>query len=243
MQKNRYHRQMLVKEFGEKAQEVLSAKHVVLIGGGGLGSHSADLLVRMGIGSIVIIDNDVVDETNLHRTALFTEEDVGKSKAMVLQEKLKAVNKEATVTGVRRVVINENIEALVRGADVILDGTDSMPLRFLINDVSIKRDIPWVYAGVRETVGMAMGIVPKKTPCLQCISQDIPEQTTEETPVLGSLPAAIAAIQCNETIKLLLGKPLAGLVIYDVWDQCFETLGIKRNPDCPVCGKSKWKVL
>jgi molybdopterin/thiamine biosynthesis adenylyltransferase len=243
MQNNRYHRQMLVKEFGEEAQQILSTKHIVLIGGGGLGSHSADLLTRIGIGFISIIDNDVVDITNLHRTSLFTEEDVGNPKAMVLQQKLLAVNSDVQVTGIRRVVINENIEALVRGADVILDGTDSMQLRFLINDVSIKRDIPWVYAGVCDTVGMAMGIVPKKTPCLQCISQDIPEQSTGETPVFGSLPATTAAIQCNETIKLLLGRPLAGLIIYDVWNQCFETMNIKRNPDCSVCAKARWKVL
>jgi adenylyltransferase/sulfurtransferase len=234
---------MLVKEFGEESQQILSTKHVVLIGGGGLGSHSADLLTRIGIGFISIIDNDVVDITNLHRTSLFTEEDVGNPKAMVLQQKLHTVNSDVQVTGIRRVVINENIEALVRGADVILDGTDSMQLRFLINDVSIKRDIPWVYAGVCDTVGMAMGIVPKKTPCLQCISQDIPEQSTAETPVFGSLPATTAAIQCNETIKLLLGRPLAGLIIYDVWNQCFETMNIKRNPDCPVCAKARWKVL
>jgi molybdopterin/thiamine biosynthesis adenylyltransferase len=90
---------------------------------------------------------------------------------------------------------------------------------------------------------MVMGVVPKKTPCLQCISQDIPEQTTGEKPVLGSLPATTAAIQCNETIKLLLGRPLAGLIIYDVWNQCFETMKISRNPECPVCAKARWKVL
>ncbi len=243
MQNNRYHRQMLVKEFGEKAQETLSTKHVVLIGGGGLGSHTADLLVRMGIGSITIIDNDVVDSTNLHRTSLFTEEDIGSPKAMVLQHKLHTVNSEVKVAGVRRVVIDENIEALVRGADVILDGTDSLKLRFLINDVSVKRDIPWVYAGVCDTVGMVMGVIPKKTPCLQCISQDIPEQTTVETPVLGSLPATTASIQVNETLKLLLGRPLAGLIVYDVWNQCFETMKISRNLECPVCVKARWKVL
>jgi adenylyltransferase/sulfurtransferase len=231
---------MLVKEFGEKGQEILSTKQVVLIGGGGLGSNSANLLVRMGIGSITIIDNDVVDSTNLHRTSLFTEDDVGKSKAMVLQERLQAINSEVHVTGIKRVVIKDNIDALARNASVILDGTDSMQLRFLINDVAIKRDIPWVYAGVYETVGMVMGILPKKAPCLQCISQEIPAQNPEETPVLGSLPATIAAIQCNETIKLLLGKPLAGLIIYDVWKQCFETMDIKRNPDCQACGKAKW---
>jgi molybdopterin/thiamine biosynthesis adenylyltransferase len=240
---NRYRRQILVKEFGKEAQETLSTKHVALIGGGGLGSHSAELLVRMGIGGITIIDNDVVDESNLHRTSLFTEEDLGNPKAMVLQQKLQAVNSEVQVEGIRRIVIRENIEALVRGVDVILDGTDSLQLRFLLNDVSIKHDIPWVYAGVCDTVGMTMGIVPKKTPCLQCISQELSEQPAAEIPVLGTLPATIAAIQCNEAIKLLLGRPLAGLIIYDVWNQCFETMNIKRNPDCPACVKAKWKVL
>jgi molybdopterin/thiamine biosynthesis adenylyltransferase len=239
MSTDRYRRQTLVKEFGHKGQEMLAKKHAVIIGGGGLGSHSSNLLVRMGIGSIAVIDNDVVDPTNLHRTSLFTEEDVGKSKAMVLQEKLSVINSEVRVIGIKRVVIKDNITALVRGADVIIDGTDSMPLRFLINEVSIKRDIPWVYAGVYETIGMVMGILPRKTPCFHCLSQTIPELSYWETPVLGSLPAIIASIQCNETIKLLLGRSLAGLIIYDVWKQCFETMNIERNPRCPMCGINK----
>jgi molybdopterin/thiamine biosynthesis adenylyltransferase len=239
MSLNRYRRQTLVNEFGHKGQEILAKKHAVVIGGGGLGSHSADLLVRMGIGSIDIVDNDIVDITNLHRTSVFSEYDIGKSKALILQEKLQAINSDVRVRGIKRVVINDNIEALVRGADIIVDGTDSMSLRFLINNVSIKRDIPWVYAGVYETVGMVMGILPGKTPCFQCISQTIPELSYEETPVLGSLPSTIASIQCNEAIKLLLGKSLVGLIIYDVWKQCFETMDIKRNPQCPMCSMKK----
>jgi molybdopterin/thiamine biosynthesis adenylyltransferase len=236
MSNNRYRRQILVKEFGHEGQETLQKKHAVVIGGGGLGSHSANLLVRMGIGRIEVVDNDVVDITNLHRTSLFTEQDIGRPKATVLQEKLQIINSEVRVTGIKRVVIEENIDALVRGANVIVDGTDSMSLRFLINQVSVKRDIPWVYAGVYETVGMVMGITPGKTPCFQCLAQTIPELSLGETPVLGSLPAIIASIQCNETIKLLLGRPLAGLIIYDVWKQCFETMNIKRNPQCSICG-------
>jgi molybdopterin/thiamine biosynthesis adenylyltransferase len=239
MSVDRYRRQTLVHEFGQKGQDLLTKKHAVVIGGGGLGSHSSELLVRMGIGSITVIDNDVIDRTNLHRTSLFTEEDIGKSKASVLQEKLSAINSEVRVTGIKRVVIQDNITALVRGADVIVDGTDSMPLRFLINEVSIKRDVPWVYAGVYDTVGMVMGILPRKTPCFQCLSQTIPEQSSGETPVFGSLPAIIGSIQCNETIKLLLGRSLAGLIIYDVWTQCFETMNIERNPRCPICGINK----
>ncbi len=239
MSTDRYRRQILVPEFGQKGQDLLSKKHAVVIGCGGLGSHSSEILVRMGIGSITAIDNDVIDQTNLHRTSLFEEDDIGKSKALVLQEKLSAINSEVRVIGVKRVVIQDNITDLVRGADVIVDGTDSMPLRFLINEVSIKRAIPWVYAGVYETVGMVMGIRPKNTPCFQCLSQTIPEESSGETPVFGSLPAIIGSIQCNETIKLLLNRSLAGLIIYDIWRQCFETMRIEKNPRCPKCGINK----
>jgi molybdopterin/thiamine biosynthesis adenylyltransferase len=238
----RYRRQILVKELGTKGQELLSTKHVVVIGGGGLGSNSASLLVRMGIGRLEIIDNDVVELTNLHRTALFTEDDVGKSKATILEQKLKVSNSDVHVRGINQKVTKENIESLVTRADVIVDGTDSIFLRCLLNEISIKKNIPWVYGGVYETMGMIMGIQPKKTPCFQCISQTIPD-SSEEIPVLGSLPAIIAAIQCNETLKILLGKPLAGLIIYDVWSQCFERLTINKNPDCPVCGKQKFTML
>jgi molybdopterin-synthase adenylyltransferase len=239
MVNNRYTRQILVKELGPKGQEALGSKHVVIIGGGGLGSHSSSLLIRMGIGHIDIIDNDTVDLTNLHRTAVFSEKDIGKSKAMVLQEKLQAVNTEVVVHGINQKVTKDNIETLVKNADIILDGTDNLPLRFLINEIAMKQNIPWVYAGVYETVGMVMGIITGHTPCFQCMSQDIPETTAETTPVLGSLPATVASIQCNETIKLLLGKPLAGLIIYDSWTQCFDTIKIKRNPHCPGCSTHK----
>jgi molybdopterin-synthase adenylyltransferase len=236
---DRYRRQTLVKQLGQKGQEQLATKHAVIIGGGGLGSHSANLLVRMGIGSIDIIDDDIVDITNLHRTSLFTQEDLGKLKAFVLQEKLRTINTEVRIRGINQKVTKENIESLVKNADVIIDGTDSISLRFLINEVAMKQNIPWVYAGVYETIGMVMGILPKKTPCLQCISQNIPESISGEIPVLGSLPAIIASIQCTETIKLLLGKPLAGLLIYDIWNQCFDIMDIKRNPYCTMCGKKK----
>ena len=236
---DRYRRQTLVKELGQKGQELLATKHAIVIGGGGLGSHSANLLVRMGIGSIDIIDDDIVDITNLHRTTVFSEHDVGKSKALILQERLQSVNTKVRVKGINQKVTSENIWSLIQHADVIIDGTDSVPLRLLINDKSIQHNIPWVYAGVYETVGMVMGILPKKTPCFQCIAQDIPEPRAQEIPVLGSLPATIAAIQSNETIKLLLGRQPAGLLIYDVWNQCFDTMDIKRNPYCPMCGKKK----
>lgn len=237
MGKDRYRRQILVKEFGQKGQKLLSLKHATLIGGGGLGSNSANLLVRMGIGSIDIIDYDTVDKTNLHRTTVFSEKDIGKHKATVLKEKLQSVNRDVQVTGTNKKVTSKNIDSLIGTADVIIDGTDNMSLRFLINERAIEHNIPWVYAGVYGTVGMVMAIIPKKTACFHCVTPTIPFSKAQEIPVLGSLPATIAAIQCNETIKILLGKQPLGLLMYDVWNQCFDVLDIKRNPCCSICGK------
>jgi molybdopterin/thiamine biosynthesis adenylyltransferase len=239
MSTDRYRRQTLVKELGQKGQEQLATKYAVIIGGGGLGSHSANLLIRMGIGSIDIIDDDIVDITNLHRTTIFSEHDVGKSKALILLERLQSVNTKVRVKGINQKVTSENIWSFVEHADVIIDGTDSIPLRLLINDISVQHNIPWVYAGVYETVGMVMGILPKKTSCFQCIAQNIPLSRDQEIPVFGSLPATIAAIQCTEAVKILLGRQPAGLIIYDVWNQCLDTIDIKRNPYCPMCGKKK----
>lgn len=237
MGKDRYRRQILVKQFGLKGQKQLASKHAVLIGGGGLGSNSANILIRMGIGSIDIIDYDTIDRTNLHRTSVFSEKDIGKYKAIVLKERLQSVNTDVQVKAINKKITSKNIDSLLIHADVIVDGTDNIPLRLLINTIAIQQNIPWVYAGVYETVGMVMAILPKKTACFHCITQNISIPKSKEIPVLGSLPATIAAIQCNETIKVLLGKQPAGLLIYDVWNQCFDKLDIQRNPNCPICGK------
>jgi len=238
----RYQRQILVKELGRKGQELLSKKHIVIIGGGGLGSNSSNILTRIGIGSIDIVDDDLVELPNLYRTSIFNEEDVGRPKCQILEEKLKIINSEMKIGGIKKRVTKENIELLVKNADVILDGTDNMQTRFLINDVSIKNDIPWVYAGVYSTVGMVMGIRPKQSPCLKCISQSIPEKTGE-IPVLGNLPLTIASLECTEAMKLLLGKQLSGLIVYDIWKQQFEQIDIKRNPKCSCCSREIFEFL
>jgi len=238
----RYQRQILVKEFGKNGQEILSRKHIVIIGGGGLGSNSSELLVRLGVGRIDIVDDDPVEITNLHRTSLFNEEDVGQFKCQILEEKLQKINSEITIKAVKQRVTKENILSIVKNADIILDGTDNMQTRFLINDTSIKNDIPWIYAGVYSTVGMVMGILPKKTPCLKCISQSIPEKTGE-TPVLGNLTSITASIQCTEAIKILLEKQLSGLIIYDIWKQQFDQISIQKNPTCSCCENEIFEFL
>jgi adenylyltransferase/sulfurtransferase len=243
MNLDRYRRQVIVKEFGENGQNILSKKHVVAIGGGGLGSNSSEILVRTGIGSIDVIDNDLVKLSNLHRTSIFTEEDINKFKCQILEEKLKRINSNVKINGINKKITKENIDSIVKNADVILDGTDNMQTRFLINDFSIKKNIPWVYAGVHGTVGMVMVIIPKQTPCLQCISQNLQNKPLAEIPVFANLPLSIASIQCTETIKLLIDKDLSGLIIYDIWKQKFDQMNIKRNPACDCCSKEIFEFL
>ena len=242
MELERYRRQIIVKDLGKQGQDLLSKKQVVIIGGGGLGSNSSDILARIGIGKIDIVDDDPVELSNLHRTSIFTEDDVGKQKALILEEKLQKINSEVEVKGIKRRVTKENIESIVGQADAILDGTDNMETRFLINEVAVKHGIPWVYAGVNETVGMVMGISPKKTPCLKCLSPKIPEKIGE-IPVFGNLPVTIASIQCTELVKMLLGKEPSGLIVYDIWKQRFENIIVNRNPECSCCGKECFEFL
>ncbi|UCF11611.1 MAG: HesA/MoeB/ThiF family protein [Thermoplasmatales archaeon] len=243
MNLNRYRRQIIVKRLGEKGQYILSEKHIIILGCGGLGSNSANILVRTGIGSIDIVDDDLLDLTNLHRTSLFNEEDTSKLKCQILEEKLQQINSEVTVKGIKKRITKENIESVVKRADIIIDGTDNMETRFLINEVAVKSNIPWIYAGVHGTVGMVMGIIPRQTPCLKCISQSIVDNIEGEIPVLGNLPVIIASIQCTEAMKTLLGKQLSGMIIYDIWKQRFEQIDLKRNPDCMCCSKEQFEFL
>lgn len=238
----KYRRQMIVTELGKKGQEILSNKHIVIIGGGGLGSNSSEIFVRLGVGNIYIYDEDKVEPSNIHRTSIFNEDDIGKSKAFILQDKLKKINSDVNICGFKEKVTKENISEVAKKADIFLDGTDNMQTRFLINDSAIKNKIPWIYAGVYSTIGMVMGVLPKKTPCLRCISQNILEKPGE-IPVLGNLPLTTASIQCTEAIKILLNKEPSGLIIYDIWRQQFEKINIKRNQNCSCCGKEIFEFL
>ncbi len=239
---DRYRRQIIVKEFGESSQDAISKKNVLLVGGGGLGSNVSDILVRMGIGSIDIVDFDSLNITNIHRTSIFDEDDVGKNKSKILEEKLSKINQDVKIKSICEKISKENISALAKNADIIVDATDNMQTRYLINDYSIKNKIPWVYGGVHSTTGMVMGIFSKKTPCLKCLNNYFID-ANKELPVLGNLPVSIASIQCTEALKIILGKKTSGLIIYDIWKQDFEKLDIKKNPNCSCCSKFKFEHL
>ncbi|MCX6664719.1 MAG: HesA/MoeB/ThiF family protein [Euryarchaeota archaeon] len=241
--KERYKKQLLVPEFSEQKQQKLQQSTVVIIGGGGLGSNSANLLARTGVGTIKIIDDDIIELSNLHRTSLFTEDDIGKTKSMILEEKLSMINSEITIKGINTKADKNNIEELVHKTDIILDGTDNIKTRLLINDASVKNNIPWVYSGVAGTIGMTMGIIPGKTPCIRCISQNISSSSNSDQGTFSILPSIVASIQCMETIKILLGEKPSGLIIYDIWKQCFEQMNIQKNPACSCCGKHSFEFL
>jgi molybdopterin/thiamine biosynthesis adenylyltransferase len=237
MNQDRYHRQTLVKTFGETGQHTLKNAHAVIIGCGGLGSHSANLLVRMGIGTLDLIDHDTLDLTNLHRTTAFTEADVGKPKSTMLASHLRAVNSDVTIYDHDIKVTADNVTTLLDDASIVLDGTDSLALRRSINQAAIDLNIPWVYAGVYETCGMVLGIIPHKTPCFTCLSQTLPKPSSEATPIHGFLPQITAALQVAEALHILQGKQPTGLLIYDAEHQRCEILDVKRNPRCPSCGR------
>jgi adenylyltransferase/sulfurtransferase len=244
MDLKRYQRQIIVKEFGEEGQKILSKKNVVIIGAGGLGSNSANILVRLGIGHIEIFDDDIIDVTNLHRMSIYNEEDIGSSKSEILEGKLKLINSQININSYNEKITKNNIETLTKNADIIIDATDNFEARFLINELSIKKNVPWIYAGVQNTIGMILAIIPSKTPCFKCMSPNIADNITiNKLPVMGNLPVTIASIQCTEALKVLLDQQPSGLIIYDTWNQLFEIVEIKRNLKCACCCKKSFEFL
>lgn len=245
---DRYSRQILLKNIQGEGQETLAKSHVAIIGCGALGTTIANNLVRSGIGHIKVIDRDIIELNNLQRQNLFDEDDIGLPKASVAAEKLKKINSEIKIEYVIDDVNHNNIENLIRDADIVLDGTDNMFVRFLINDACVKHDIPWIYGGAVETYGITMNIVPNKTPCFRCLIQDIPEAgslpTCDTAGVINSIPNIIGSIQTTEALKILLGKEInTNILTYDVWTHSFNNIKIKKNENCECCVKHNFEFL
>jgi len=241
--RNRYSRQTMFPGIGEEGQAKLVASRAVVIGCGALGGNIANFLVRAGIGEVTIVDRDFIEEHNLQRQVLFNEEDIKNKlpKAVAAERRLKKVNSNVRVRGIVADTNAANIESFCREADVILDGLDNAEARYLINDVSLKHGIPWVYGGAIASNGMTMTIVPGETPCFRCISP--PELTLEATEtcetagVVGTIPAIVGAIQATEAIKLLIDRANISreLLLIDIWRNVFDRLTVSRKNDCPAC--------
>ncbi len=250
-QTERYLRQTIFAPFGVQGQERLLSARVVIVGCGANGSMMASTLARAGVGTLIITDRDFVELKNLQRQILFDEDDVAKGmpKAIAAAEKLRRANSSIKIEGIVADVNAENIEALIDGATLVMDGTDNFETRFIINDACVKHSIPWVYAGAVASYGMTMTIIPRETACLRCIFQKEPAPGTLPTcDTAGIIPPIVnvmASIASAEAIKFLAGTGARnpGLINVDLWENSYDVLAIQRRDDCPTCGQNQYEFL
>ncbi len=250
----RYSRQILFPPIGEVGQSRLSTSRVAIVGLGALGTSLANHMVRSGVGWIRLIDRDFVEESNLQRQMLFDEQDAQKSlpKVVAAAEKLQAINSTIQIETHIADVNWNNAEELLTGVDLILDGTDNFAIRYLINDVSVKHKIPWIYGGVVSSRGMSYTIRPGITPCLRCLFPEAPAvgsaETCDTAGVIGPAVHIVTAYQAAEALKLLVGDTEAldpRLRHFDLWENTQGAIQVNKNPDpdCPTCSHHNFTYL
>ena len=249
-QRNRYQRHLLLPEVGEAGQMKLLDSKVLLLGAGGLGSPAAIYLAAAGVGTIGIIDMDVVDASNLQRQILHTLDRVGMRKVDSAKAALTAMNPDVVVKTYDTRLSAENILDIIDGYDIIVDGTDNFPTRYLVNDAALIKRIPVVHGSIFRFEGQATVFYPYVGPCYRCMIPEPPPAelapSCAEAGVLGVLPGIIGSIQAVETIKLLLdiGEPLVGrLLTYDSLEESFRTFKVRRDPNCPACGEHAGEII
>lgn len=242
----RYRGNILLDEIGERGQKKLLHARVCIVGVGATGCVTAAHLARAGIGNIRIIDGDTVEGANLQRQILYDERDIGGMKAKIAEEKLAYVNSSIAIEGMVENVDGTNIDALCNDADLILDCTDNMETRFVINDFAVKKEKPWIYCGAVGTYGMVMFISPHHTACLRCLFPQIPHEgnTCDTMGILNSIPSMMAAMQSTMALKYLLHGVFEDcLTIYDGWSNSFDKIHVPRNENCLCCGKAVFDFL
>jgi molybdopterin/thiamine biosynthesis adenylyltransferase/rhodanese-related sulfurtransferase len=243
-QRERYSRHVLIPEVGERGQLQLLDTSMLLIGAGGLGSPSALYLAAAGVGRLGIVDDDVVDESNLQRQVLHSTARLGEPKAQSAKRTLEELNPDVEVVTIQERLTSENVDAILgQGWDVIVDGADNFPTRYLLNDASVWHDIPVVHGSIFRFEGQTTVFKPHEGPCYRCLFPQPPPPelapSCAEGGVLGVLPGVIGSLQANEALKLALGigDPLIGrLLLFDALSTSFTEVAIRRDPDCPVCG-------
>lgn len=243
----RYSRQELFRPIGKDGQASISAKHVLIVGAGALGTGNAEALVRAGIGKLTIIDRDYVEWSNLQRQQLYSEEDAKARlpKAIAAKQRLVQVNSEVEMEAI---VGDANVEELERLAtearpDVIIDATDNFETRMIINDISCKYGIPWIYGACVGSYGISYAFLPRKTPCLHCLLETVPigGLTCDTAGIISPAVQMVVAYQVTETLKLLVGDEasLRGkLVSFDLWNNQYVAIRVDqvKKDDCPSCG-------
>jgi molybdopterin-synthase adenylyltransferase len=243
---DRYSRQVLFRGIGPKGQECLRAAHVGVVGCGATGSSLAQLLARAGVGTLRIIDRDYVEPSNLQRQALFDEHDAAESlpKAIAAAKKIAAFNSEIVVEPHVADLTPGNIDSLLGGAQLILDGTDNFETRYLINDFAVKNSLPWIYAAAVGSYGVTLNVMPGETSCLACLFPDSPRgtfETCETAGILNSAASLVASIEAVEALKFLVGatdKLRRTLLAFDLWSNEHSEISAARpRSDCRSCGQ------
>ncbi|OVE76790.1 molybdenum cofactor biosynthesis protein MoeB, partial [bacterium F11] len=239
----RYSRHLILPEVGKSGQEKLKAAKIMLIGSGGLGSPNALYLAAAGIGTIGIIDFDVVDQTNLQRQLLFGSDEVGKPKVEAAKRRIQSINPNVQVNAYNEKLSSSNVLEIFKNYDLIVDGTDNFPTRYLVNDACVFLNKPNIYGSIFRFEGQATVFKPKEGPCYRCLYPEPPPPgevpSCAEGGVLGILPGLVGMVQASEAVKYFLGKgeSLVGrLLQISVLDMSFREVKIRRDTECPVCG-------
>ena len=235
-ERERYDRQIMIREIGEEGQEKLKRAKVVIAGAGGLGSPAALYLTAAGVGMIRIVDHDRVELSNLNRQVLHWDGDIGRKKVDSAAEKLRKLNQGVEIETVEETITEANIPKLIGGFDLIVDAMDNLLTRYLLNEAAVENNIPFFHGAVYGFEGRVMTVIPGKSACLRCIYRGvIPE---EKFPVIGVTPAVIGCIQATEVIKYIVGisELLTNrLLIYDGLNLKFTEFKVNKNPNCEHC--------
>ncbi len=232
----RYDRQ--IRLFGVEGQLKLKNSKVLVVGVGGLGCPALIYLTAAGVGKILFIDSENAELSNLNRQILHWSDDIGTPKVVSAVKKLRALNPEVEVEGIKDYADEELLDSLIAKVDLVIDGLDNWSTRFLVNRICVKHRKPFIHGGIMGLYGQLLVVVPGKTPCLQCIIPKKPQEV-RPFPVLGTTPGTIAMLQVTEAVKLLTGygEPSLGkLIIYDGYSMSFTEVKVSRRSDCPICG-------
>lgn len=244
----RFIRQITLKEIGIDGQHKIRESRVVILGVGGLGTFSSLLLAEMGIGFMRLVDRDIIQVTNLHRTPLYSRKDINKAKVEIAAERLKEVNPEGIFEALPVNITETNIDILIKDVDVVIDGLDSFEARKIVNNACIKYDKPFIFAGVLGNTGnVSVFNNTSESPCLSCLYHSIDDENLPTCDTVGIHPALLAVItgiQVHEAIKVLLGLevPLDGKLLFiDLINQSFDQIPIKKSPKCKICSLNEVK--
>jgi molybdopterin/thiamine biosynthesis adenylyltransferase len=249
----RYSRQILFDGIGKAGQRRLLGSRAAIIGCGALGTAEAEALARAGVGRLLIVDRDFVEASNLQRQTMFTEEDARERlpKAVACVNHLALINSEVLVEAEIADVNHSNVERIIEGCDVVLDGTDNFATRYLINDACVKHGINWVYGAAVGSYGVTMTVRPHETPCLRCIFEEAPPAasapTCDTAGVIMPIISVVAAVQVTEALKLLTGQSEAlhdSLMQFDVWRNEWRRIALGApSAECPACGLARFETL